>query len=207
MKRGAAEANLSYYFALSFYICSALYVILIAAYLLKHFEKIRKTEIKERVGAAYEDLDTRNGGRWTITYFVLSYVRRLALSLIVTFGIDSSTTQRIFMNHGTLVMLGFIAQVRPFKGSWNNRIGIGNEFTILLLYSHCITQTDFVESLKGRMVAGWSIILLILMNIVVNFGIITIGSLYTVYTRARYCCIRRQRMAKALELIARKRAI
>ena len=191
MKKGAAEVNFSYYFALSFYIGSALFVIFIAAYLLKHFEKIRMSEIKERVGAAYEDLDTRNWGRWTITYFALSFWRRLALSLIVTFGIDSRETQRIFMNHSTLVMLGFIALVRPFKGSWNNRIGIINEFTILLLYSHCITQTDFVESQKGRMIAGWSIILLILMNIGVNFGNITFRSLCTACTRARYCCIRR----------------
>ena len=53
-------------------------------------------------------------------------------------------SQLIFMNFGSIILLFFVGQFRPLASNWENILDLLNEFTIMLLYSIVITQTDFV---------------------------------------------------------------
>lgn len=59
-------------------------------YLYRKFPRLKHTEVKKWVGAAYEGLAINRAGRLVLMFSILSFTRRIALSLIVTFGRDST---------------------------------------------------------------------------------------------------------------------
>lgn len=67
-----------------------------------------------------------------------------------------------------------------------------NEYTILLIYCLCLTQTDFVDNVRGRKVMGWSLIGLISLNIVINFGSMITSDLKKTIKRLKYHFIRKK---------------
>ena len=115
------------------------FLAILITYLCRKFSRLRRSKVKKRVGAAYDGLATIKAGRLAIVFIVLSFVRMIALSLILTYGRRSQDAQKIFMNFGSIFMLCFIGYVRPFKSIWQNQLEMANEFTILLLYCLCIT--------------------------------------------------------------------
>jgi hypothetical protein len=74
------------------------------------------------------------------------------------------------MNFGSILLLIFVGQFRPLASRWENILDLLNEYTILVLYCHVITQSDFVPEIAGRNAMGWSLIVLICLNILLNFG-------------------------------------
>ena len=101
------------------------------------------------------------------------------------------------MNYASLFMISFTAMVRPHQEPAGNRIEMFNEFTILVLYGHCITQTDFVPSLYGRSVMGWSMIAVICFNVLINFGYIASLGVVKLYRRLKFWHIRSQKLREA----------
>ena len=74
------------------------------------------------------------------------------------------------MNFGSIILLFFVGQFRPLASNRENILDMLNEYTILLLYSIVITQTDFVPEIAARNVMGWLMITIICLNILLNFG-------------------------------------
>lgn len=195
--KGASPKRFGYYFAIAFLLSSLVYLATLMTYLYRNFPLLTRPEMKKKVGAAYEGFAMKRAGRYVILFSVFSYLRRIALSLIVTFGRDSTEAQRIFMNFGSVFMLAFTGYVRPHFTHWPNRLEMANEYTILLLYCLCITQTDFVERVDGRYWMGWGIIVVIIVNILLNFSSIAAGDIGNAYRRLKFRWIRRRKL-KAL---------
>ena len=78
------------------------------------------------------------------------------------------------MNFGSILLLIFVGQYRPLASNWENILDLLNEYTILVLYCIAITQTDFVSEMAGRNAIGWLMIIIISLNIFLNFGSILV---------------------------------
>ena len=78
------------------------------------------------------------------------------------------------MNFGSILLLIFVGQYRPLESNWGNILDLLNEYTILVLYCIAITQTDFVSEMAGRNAMGWLMIIIISLNIFLNFGSILV---------------------------------
>ncbi len=60
----------------------------------------------------------------------------------------------------------------PFKEVRQNRLEVFNELTILACALHLILFTEFLQDPLIRYDAGWSIIIIVLLNLAVNFAFI-----------------------------------
>lgn len=98
------------------------------------------------------------------------------------------------MNYSTLFMICYIAVVRPYENEWANRVELANEFTILLLYTHCLTQTAYVAKVDARDGMGWSMIGIIILNIVLNFSFVAHRDVVKIFWRLRYRWIRNRKI-------------
>ena len=134
-----ASTGPGYYIACGFILCSLPYMVTLVGYLCHKFPKLKNESIKRRVGDAYSTLAVERGNRMVLGHSVISFSRGLALSLIITYGKDSPTAQRVFMSCVSLFMIGFTAMVRSHKEPMEDRLELFNEFTMLVLYGHCIT--------------------------------------------------------------------
>ena len=181
---GVASKNFSYYFAICAIFSYNPYLLGLLGYLCRKFPHLQTQQVKNKVGSAYADLDLKKG-RSVLVFMVLSYTRRVALCFVITFGRTSMVAQLFFTNFCSLLIIGYLGLVRPFNSVSGNRLELLNEYTILLLYCHCVTQTDFVEDPNGRKVAGWSLIALISINIIVNFGSMIASDLNKLFRRVK----------------------
>jgi hypothetical protein len=71
-------------------------------------------------------------------------------------------------------MLIYIVEFQPFEKQLINYLEIFNELCILAVAYHLLLFTDFVSDLDIQYNAGWSIVLLTALNIVVNMIVIFI---------------------------------
>ena len=109
-----------------------------------------------------------------MVFLFLTFARRIALCFIVTLGRTNTIAQLGFMNYSSLALIAVISSVRPFAVRSQNVVELANESSILLLFSHCLTQTEFVQDPKGRWVAGWSLNGLIIINVAGNMTFILV---------------------------------
>ena len=57
---------------------------------------------------------------------------------------------------------------RPFNTVFKNQIELTNEVTINVCTMHMLLYTDFVASQRGQDYAGWSMVIIMSLNIVIN---------------------------------------
>ena len=74
-----------------------------------------------------------------------------------------------------------------------NRLELGNEFVVLVLFLHMLTQTE-ITFLAGRHIMGWSFIGMTLLCILVNFGLIFGGDLRQLFRKCKMCVTKRRRL-------------
>ena len=122
------------------------------------------------MGAVYANLAVSNNGRPVLAFWFLSFVRRLAIAYVTTFGQYSLVTQLVFIHFSTIFMMALVGFIKPYTNEIENIFELLNEFTYLMLYCHLICQTDFIQDIAGREIWGWSLISLIALNILVNLG-------------------------------------
>lgn len=92
--------------------------------------------LKKKVGAVHNFGKARQSA---IVYLFMSIARRVALSFVVTFGRTSFTGQLIFVNYCSLVLIALMSSPQLFSMRRDRVIELANEFTILLVYAHCLT--------------------------------------------------------------------
>ena len=88
-----------------------------------------------------------------------------------------------------MILIGFI---KPYTKEAENILELVNEFTYLLIYCHLICQTDFVQDIFGRQVLGWSLICLIVISVLVNFGIVLVKDCETVHRKIKLCFLKKE---------------
>jgi uracil DNA glycosylase len=74
-------------------------------------------------------------------------------------------------------MIIYLVYVRPFKQPSQNYIEIFNEINIMVAALHLFLFTDFVDSPETQYLIGWSLIAVMLLNILVNVFIMVAETL------------------------------
>ena len=143
------------------------------AYLQNKFGNLGTDQQKKRVGATYTHLAVDKAGRSILVFLFLQFSRLIALAFVITFG-KAILAQLLFMNFCSILILIFVGVSRPYASKKENILDMMNEYTILVLYCHVVTQTDFVLDIAGRNYMGWSLICVLCLNVAVNLGNILI---------------------------------
>ncbi len=86
----------------------------------------------------------------------------------------------------TLAALAFYLWVRPFSSLYLNRIELMNEGTFLMALWFCFAFTDFAEGTETKSRLGWAFIIIVLLNLAVNF----FGIFYLIFTVLRKIYLR-----------------
>jgi hypothetical protein len=66
----------------------------------------------------------------------------------------------------------YLVHTKPFSISKINKQEIFNELTIFLESYHCICITDFVEDAETKVIVGWSMIAVVVINLL--FGVVSL---------------------------------
>ena len=113
-----------------------------------------------------------------------SAVRRLIMAIVLVFLKGYPTFQIIAITYSWCAIIIITGQIRPFKDPSDYFIDCMNEFFILLLIYHLICFADFVKDYQTQTYIGWSMVCVMMINIVINFTIILRGSIVKLY---KYC--------------------
>lgn len=105
---------------------------------------------------------------------MFSFVRRIALAAVVTFGRTSILAQLLFIQFCSIMVIAYVGYMRPHLAKGDRRMELWNEFTILLLYGQILAQADLFDLPETRIVAGWSLIGVLVLSVVTNFGYVVI---------------------------------
>lgn len=87
--------------------------------------------------------------------------------------------QLICLNFVNLLLSMYLGSVKPFKIRSRNRLELTNEMFNSLATVHFCCFTDFVEDISTQFKIGWSLCLLIVLNIVFNLSLVFIGQLHS----------------------------
>ena len=68
----------------------------------------------------------------------------------------------------SIIYIIFVGTVKPFETRRLNQLEIFNELCILIASYHMIVFTDFVDNQDIQYLGGWSLIAVILFNMIVN---------------------------------------
>ena len=205
VKTGVATKNASYYFSICAIFAYIPYFLVLLGYLFYKFADLESERLMSRVGNFYRDFDLKGAGRMAFVYTFFEYARRTAICYVITFGRESVTIQLLFIQFLSIFILIFVGIVKPFNRTRGNGIEIWNEYTIMLIYCHCLTQTDFVEDIKGRLVMGWSLIGLISLSIVINFGSMITNDLKKVFRQIKLFLMKKK-WVKAMQIERERKA-
>jgi len=80
--------------------------------------------------------------------------------------------------------MSFIVRVKPFYQPILNYLEIFNEFCIISIGYHLLLFTGYNNDFELQYKAGWSILLLTVLNIVINIGVMLFQ---TVIVVRRFC--------------------
>ena len=117
---GAIKSTNSYYFSYAILAATCLYSFAICIYLLCVFSKLKKGEVKDRVGAAYESMRTikyRKSYKSVITVILALKLRLLTIGSIITFTQGNPLVQFSFVSFSSLVIIALIGVFRPFESN------------------------------------------------------------------------------------------
>ena len=153
------------------------YLISLFSYLFWEINDRRNNPDKVREASPVPEIEEfrRQTEKSTTALHLLSFLRRVALAAIVTFGRVSIVAQFIFVSTCSVLLIAFIGYKRPFQAKGERRLALWNEFTILIIYGQVLCQTDFVEFPDYRIKAGWSIIAIVTLAVIFNFGYVLLA--------------------------------
>ncbi len=107
----------------------------------------------------------------------ISMVRRLLFVITAIFIENHGEFQSMVYTFMSLLSIMFVAYHKPYDSRRINMIELFNEYTILVAGYHLFIFTDFVEDEQQKWNAGWSIIALIVVNLIVNLAVTTYDTL------------------------------
>ena len=133
------------------------------------FKVMQEDYFKDRWGYFYSDYKQRS--RMHLIPLLLFPIRRIALLSVSLFLGYTSSLQLVLTNSINLVFSLYFLHYRPHSSKLLNQIEIFNEVIITLCGIHFLAFSEFVEPSKARVVAGYSLIILITFALLVNASI------------------------------------
>ena len=153
-------------FALTLFCFCVLFPIFVHLFLQSRFLELDSEYNKKTYGAIYSEVKTDSkAALLQCVYFLL---RRLFFSLVALTLSEYpyAQIQSVFIT--SIIYIIFVGTVKPFETRRLNQLEIFNELCILIASYHMIVFTDFVDNQDIQYLGGWSLIAVILFNMIVN---------------------------------------
>ena len=115
-----------------------------------------------------------NEGKKNLVYFLLFVIRRLIFITTAFTLINHGGIQIMVLNYINLFVITYFGQVYPLKVRLKNHIEFSNEVFVQFATFHFVCFTDFVGEAQTQYYIGFSLILLIALNVIINFGFMLI---------------------------------
>ena len=192
---GASTSSLSTLIALVAVVGLPIFV---GVFLYCKWDKLKDKEVIEKFGVMYEDLDL-DQGRWVASVPLVFILRRLHLCMIIMF-MNHAAFQLQSINFALLYVMIQNGSIEPFKTKTLAHLDLFNELSILLIFYHMLVFTPFVHSADRKTEAGWSVIVVTVINIVINLAYLAISSIRQLIRKCRD-----KKLRKANEEALRKR--
>lgn len=68
----------------------------------------------------------------------------MLLSLVITFGEGNPLVQFFFIYFSSLLLLSLLGLLRPLNSIGGQRLELGNEYIVIVLFNLFVTHTDLV---------------------------------------------------------------
>ena len=108
----------------------------------------------------------------TMVYLPLIFIRRLFMISILLLQPSFENNQIIMQLHTTLYICIFTGYVRPYKSQLQNTQEFFNEWTVVISSYHLFCFTDWITDYDRRFEIGWSLISVIIVNVLFNFALV-----------------------------------
>lgn len=136
--------------------------------------------------------------RYPVVFFLRRYSILLAMTLLPFHKLLQIQCQMI----GTIFVIAYLLYYQPYLEKKFNRQEAINEITVLLAAYPLLVFTEWVFDVDSRNKAGWSIVFLILINILFNLTIVIVSFIVSSIKKTKYALIRlkkRREMTKRLK--------
>jgi len=104
----------------------------------------------------------------------LFMLRRFALALCLVFWVEHPTFQLMTFQFSSLFMMMFQGQFMPYITRAQNRMELFNESLVLMSSYHLFLFGDFVRDADTFYKIGYSLVFIIFLCVIINFGTILI---------------------------------
>jgi len=162
-------------FAVGILIVVLLFPVLTLVLLSINFYRLDKPELRHRFGSLYEDLDFSN--RFSLLYHYIFAVRRIGYAIVAIFLTEWPFIQIWWFLIQSALVIIYQIKVMPFNHFLMNYLEIFNELCIAACGYHLVCLTDYADGPQLKYDAGWSMILIVLINIIFNLIVITFVSI------------------------------
>lgn len=132
--------------------------------------------IIRKYGVLYQSLKTET--RWQMFYCFLFVYRRVAMCLVYLFMSSIMNFQLMFTLYQNMVIMMFVAHIRPFITRRYNFRELVNELFVMGVTTNLILFTDFVQDASTKYdYGGWSYVALVGLCILFNLSFLVMAML------------------------------
>ena len=160
-------------------------------------------EVKERFDSLYQNVELLKGPiAFSFTLFFCA--RRLAFALVIGQVHWTIVYQIFVLDLVSTLMLCYFVAIMPMMDGINNAIQIFNEIVVLLCIEGMFLFTSYVPDVRTRYQMGQKVLLLVAMNIIINFIVLIAILLKKIYKAMRTWFVKRyNRIATEKAIILR----
>ena len=160
----------------TFYACITLVCLTIAPFALLRITKTYVIEVADMEDPTqhryHEMLGSYRPNRRSMLYSFIFFLRRYTVILALTTLSWNGNLQILTSMISTMVVIAYIAGVRPHVSPSVNNQEIINEITVLIATYPLLFFTKWVWDMDTRLNAGWFLVACILLNILFNISIL-----------------------------------
>ena len=107
-----------------------------------------------------------------LLYDLIFFVRRYIMVIVLTVLPKQRNVQINIQLVSTLFVMSYTTYVLPFVNMLQNYQETMNEIWVLIASYHLFTFTEWVYELDTRFTIGWSLLVIVVLNVTSNIGII-----------------------------------
>lgn len=158
-------------------LCMLVIMPIILGYVSYQFHKKYNTDWDYR--AKYADIfdELRGNRKSSMLYYTFFTLRRYAIACSLIAMPNHFLFQIFLQVFSSSLFLVYLLDAKQHKCVRQGKIEIFNELTISLSGYFLFLFTDLVSNVDRKTQAGWALVALIVTNLVVNVGIITVDSI------------------------------
>ena len=169
--------------------------VLIAYFLLRKTDRLLEENYVASIGCLYSEL--RIESKWALSYNIIFLLRRAINALMLSLLSDYCAFQVMTLTLMSLFMIMYLMLVRPFQDPKINNMDIFNECTVLVCNMHLFVFASIDSSLTIHYFAGWSMLFLTGLSLMINMAIALTISMTEI--KKRLCRLRLMKRSKKYE--------